>query len=66
MKEQLTKTGTPKQAWLLYLIRRKCVDDCCCGSKIEAEACELEECPIWQYRLGNRKPIPYKTTPESE
>lgn len=39
-------------------IRLKCLD-CCGGSRVEVRECELEDCSLWEYRMG-RRPIPKK------
>lgn len=41
------------------VIRAKCLD-CCCGRAKEVEACPIEKCPLWRWRLGKnpyRKPL---------
>lgn len=48
------KTLTPIKA-----IRAKCLD-CSGGSRWEVRLCELEDCPLWSYRMGHR---PKKTRP---
>lgn len=41
-----TENLTPVRA-----IRRKCLD-CCGGYEREVRECELDDCPLWDYRLG--------------
>ena len=36
---------------LLKIIRSKCLD-CCGGSRIEADECEIITCPLHEYRSG--------------
>ena len=33
-------------------IRLKCLD-CCCGNSAEVRRCELRNCPLWRFRMGN-------------
>ena len=32
-------------------IREKCLD-CCCGSYLEVEKCNIENCPLFPFRFG--------------
>lgn len=34
-------------------IRAKCLE-CCCGNVAEVRTCDLEECPLHEYRMGHR------------
>jgi hypothetical protein len=34
-------------------IRAKCVE-CSGGNRAEVRQCEIEDCPLWPYRLGRR------------
>jgi len=42
------KRLTPMKA-----IRQKCID-CCCFNKAEVRRCEMDDCPLWIYRMGKR------------
>ena len=35
-------------------IRLKCLD-CCCGNSPEVRRCNITNCPLWRYRMGNEK-----------
>lgn len=42
---------TPRQA-----IKEKCLE-CCAGSRTEVKECNIERCPLWQFRQQeNNKP----------
>ena len=52
----------------LKAIRLKCLD-CCCDSAAEVRDCEIEHCPLWQFRFGKnpaRKGVGRKKTENSE
>lgn len=34
-------------------IKEKCID--CCGSLSEARHCQIKDCPLYQYKLGEIK-----------
>ena len=38
---------------LKQAIRKKCIE--CCGSLSEARRCEMDDCPLFKYRLGKIK-----------
>ncbi len=44
-------------------IRLKCLD-CSGGCPSEVRQCELEECPLWPYRMGKRPVFEKETTVE--
>lgn len=35
----------------LKAIRAKCLD-CCAKNSAEVKRCEIEDCPLWQFRFG--------------
>ena len=37
---------------LLKVIRKKCLD-CCCGQHSEVRKCNITDCPLWPYRMGD-------------
>ena len=43
----------------LKAIRAKCMD-CCCGQATEVRLCQIDDCPLYEFRMGhnpNRKGI---------
>jgi hypothetical protein len=42
-----------KKSSPLRAIRKKCVDDCCCGSKSEVKNCGITDCALYEYRFGH-------------
>lgn len=38
----------------LKAIRAKCLD-CCCSQANEVKLCEIQTCPLWEYRTGHGK-----------
>jgi hypothetical protein len=44
----VTKELTPMKA-----IRAKCLD-CCCWNEAEVKRCEINDCALFQYRMGKR------------
>ena len=44
----------PTPQALIAAIHAKCLD-CSGGSRKEAHACKLRECPLWPYRRGEAK-----------
>ena len=38
---------------IIKAVRAKCLD-CSGGEKKEVERCDLNKCPLYQYRLGNQ------------
>lgn len=37
----------------LKAIRAKCLE-CCCGQFVEVRECTIQECPLYEYRMGHR------------
>lgn len=35
-------------------IRAKCLD-CCCGQSAEVRSCQINQCPLWRYRMGREE-----------
>lgn len=42
------KPSKPKTS--LDAIHKKC-RECCCGTLAEVQACEIDDCALWHYRL---------------
>lgn len=40
-----------KKRSTMSAIRGKCLD-CCNGSRVEVDACPVEDCSLWEYRFG--------------
>lgn len=48
----------------LEAIRKKCVEDCCAGSKFEVRQCNCPSCPLFEFRFGKNPYLTRKTNPE--
>lgn len=44
------KRKPPKPKTPLDAIHKKC-RECCCGTLAEVQACEIDDCALWHYRL---------------
>lgn len=44
------KRKPPKPKSQLDAIHKKC-RECCCGTLAEVQACEIDDCALWHYRL---------------
>lgn len=45
-KRKPSKPKTPLEA-----IHKKC-RECCCGTLAEVQACEIDDCALWHYRMA--------------
>lgn len=41
----------------IKVIREKCLD-CCCGQRDEVKFCQVKECPLYPFRMGEN---PFRT-----
>lgn len=44
------KRKPPKPKTPLDAIHKKC-RECCCGTLAEVQACEIDDCALWHYRM---------------
>jgi hypothetical protein len=45
------KRKPPKPKTPLDAIHKKC-RECCCGTLAEVQACEIDDCALWHYRMA--------------
>lgn len=56
LPSNVPSSGEKRRLTPIQAIRKKCLD-CSCGSRSEVRECELNACPLWDYRLGKRPAI---------
>lgn len=55
----------PSLSACLKAIQNKCLD-CCGGNKTEVELCQIPDCPLYNFRLGDRQGNLLKPVPEQK